>query len=439
MMIRFSFVACICSLVLAAAPASAQPQGSALGSADGGLHGPAGIGQDDWPIPAELSAAGRALVTASNAFALDIYKADVEGDSNLFFSPASISTAMGLAYRGAAGSTADEIRRIMHYPFEPRAFVAPEGEMLRTMQFQVAGRELHLANSLWIELKTKLLPDYLADLEACCRAGLQRVDFRGNRESARLRINRWVEEQTANRIRDLLAPDDVQEGTRAILVNTLYLKAAWAEPFDPRNTTQGPFTLLNGGRVDSPLMQRRGTYSVVSRGGVQGIALPYRGGELEMVVLLPDSATAFARLEQGLSARKLASWAKDVDEAPGRETILTFPRFRMESRVDLVPVLKRLGMETALSDDADFSLMSPFDRSSSDPEQWGFKVKKVIHQTFLEVDEKGSEAAAATAVVDVMVSGSRIPPPPPLIFRADHPFLFSFAISEPMPFSSWAA
>lgn len=426
-MIRLSLFACLCAFFLAAAPAVAQSEDPVSGPSADTLEAPGEPdpeGLFEPSVPANPGPEGSALIAGINDFALRIYKANVTGDSNLFLSPASISTAMGLAYRGAAGSTADEIRRVMRYPFEPLAFVAAEGAVLRTMQLQARGRELRTANSLWVEQTTELRPDYLADMDSCCRAGLRRVDFRGDRESARLLINRWVEERTANRIRDLLKPGNLNEGTRAILVNAIYLKAAWAKPFNEDDTEQGPFTLANGRKVDASLMQQRRSYRVIARGGVRGIALPYRGGELEMIVLLPRSAGGLERLERGLTAEKLASWVTGLEEAPMRDTVLTLPRFRLDWGTDLVPSLKALGMETALSDRSDFGLMSPFDRSSTDPERWGFKIGSVIHQAFIEVDEKGSEAAAATAVGDVIITGSRIKPPPPIIFRADHPFFF---------------
>ena len=374
-----------------------------------------------------LSADGKAAVRGINAFALDLYKANLDPAANLFLSPASVSTAIGLAYRGAQHRTADEIRATLHYPAGPVAYGAANGEVLRAVQRKVGARELSIANALWVQQGTAFRPDYLADMDAAYGAVLNRIDFAADQEAARQRINGWVEDQTGKRIRNLLQPHDVTPYTRAVLVNTIYMKAPWASRFDTAATRNLPFTLPDGSKITVPLMTQRNAFPTVEREGVRAIALPWEGGELEMVVLLPKSATGLARMETALTAERLDRWIGDLQAARAVDTILTLPRFHLAWRSDLAPALQRLGMVTALGDDADFGAMKPFDPNSPKIEDHGLHIKHVIHQTFLDVDEEGAEAAAATAVaMEVVTSARRLgpPPPPPVIFRADHPFLF---------------
>lgn len=379
------------------------------------------------PSPPPLSAEGKAAVGGINAFGLDLYKATLDPAANLFLSPASVSTAIGLAYRGAQHQTADEIRATLHYPAGPRDYAAANGEVLRALQLKADGRALNIANALWVQQGMIFRPDYLADMNAAYGAALNPIDFVADREAARLRINAWVEDRTGNRIRDLLHQNDVSESTRAVLVNTIYLKAPWAARFDVAATRDRSFTLLDGRRAPAPLMTQRNHFRTIERGGVQAIALPWEGGELEMLLLLPKSAAGLPRVEKGLTAERLDAWVRDLNAVQSADTILTMPRFHLEWRSDLVSVLQAMGIATAFGDNADFGAMKPFDPKSSDVEDHGLQIKHVIHQTFLDVDEKGAEAAAATAVVmDIIVSGLRRgpPPPPPVIFRADRPFLF---------------
>ncbi|MDB5674190.1 MAG: serpin family protein [Sphingomonas bacterium] len=388
---------------------------------------------DEAPVPAAaaaqppLSKESTAAVRGINAFALDLYKTNSEPAANLFLSPASVSTAIGLAYRGARGRTADEIRATLHYPAGPRDYGPGNGEVLRALQLRTGARVVNIANALWVQQGMTFAPDYLADMRSAYGAGLNQIDFLADPDAARLRINSWVEEQTGNRIRGLLQQPDVSQLTRAVLVNTIYMKAPWASPFAATATRDQPFTLLDGGHVFTPLMTQRSWFRTIERGGVQAIALPWQGGELEMIVLLPKSAGKLPRIEHALDSARLDAWVSDLNAARGVDTILTLPRFHLTWRADLVPALKSMGMATALGDDANFGAMKPFNPNSPNIDDHGLQISHVIHQTFLDVDENGAEAAAATAVsMDVIVSGMRHapPPPPPVIFRADRPFLF---------------
>ncbi len=367
-------------------------------------------------IEAQLEPAAKAVVEGVNAFSLDLYKSVSAKGGNQFLSPASVSLAMGLAYGGARGTTAEEIRTALHYPSAPDAFLPAAGPVLKSLEIFGEGRELKVANALWAEQTLKLQPDYLAAVDTHMGAGLRPVDFAKKSDASRKAINGWVEDRTNDRIKDLLQPGDVSAGTKSVLVNTVYWKGDWAVPFEMEDTRPKPFTPLTGPVRDVPMMMNRAWFQTAQRNGVKAIQMAYSGAELSMVVLLPDDPKGLPALEAKLTAKELTRWTKDLDNASSRETILWLPKIHMEARAKLKPALQGLGVRTAFSDAADFSGVT------GGPD---LKIDEVIHQTFLDVDEKGTEAAAATAVTMVATSAAPgPPPPPPFEFKADKPFLF---------------
>src|SRR3569623_77076 len=339
-----------------------------------------------------LSAEGAAAVRGINAFAVDLYKAKLSPSDNLSLSPASVSTAIGLAYRGAQGRTADEIAATLHYPAGPRDYGAANGEVLRSLQLHAGARVVNIANALWIQQGMTVQADYLAAMQSAYGAVLNAADFRTYPDAARLNINAWVEAQTGNRIRDLLKPADVTDSTRVILVNTIYLKAPWETPFVANATRDQPFTMLDGTRRQTPLMARQAFFRTIKRAGVQAIALPWEGRELEMIVLLPKSHAGLPRLEKALTAESVGQWIERLNHAAPVDTKKTHPRFRLTWRGDLVPVLRTMVMPTALSNAADFGAMKVFCPAGPTDEDYALKIGSVIHQTFLEVLQTGTVA-----------------------------------------------
>lgn len=367
-------------------------------------------------IEVSLTPASKAVVDGVNAFSLDLYKAIAAEGGNQFLSPASVSLAMGLAYGGARGATATEIREILHYPSAPDAFLAEAGPVLKSLDILGEGRELKVANALWADRTLQLQPDYLSAVSAHMAAGLKPVDFAKKSAAARKEINDWVEDRTNDRIKDLLQPGDVDSGTKSVLVNTVYWKGDWEKVFEKEATRPEKYTALGGAVTDVPMMVQQDWFQVAQRGGVRAIQIPYSGRELSMVILLPDDPKGLPALEAKLTRQELARWMRDLDGTSSRETILWLPKIHMEARAKLATTMKGLGVRTAFSDAADFSGIT----GSPD-----LKIDEVIHQTFLDVDEKGTEAAAATAVTMVATSAMPgPPPPPPFEFRADKPFLF---------------
>lgn len=383
--------------------------------------GSAGAGRAQQPSPAPPAG----VVASSNAFALSLYRASIAPAENLLLSPISVSTAVALAYRGARGRTAEELRSVFHFPTPPDQALAAAAPLLRALAIQGENRELRVANALWVQRGMPLRPDYVADVAAQAGAGLNRVDFRDNPDAARGTINHWVAERTRDRIKDLLAPGDVSDDTRAVLVNSIWWKGGWADPFPAAATRTLPFTDWTGRSRPTPLMTAQGTYRIAEHRGVKAVEIPFHGGEVAMLVLLPQAGADLPRLEARLTPAELARWTAQLQAAPPRETVLTLPRMRLRWRQDLVPTLTTMGASTPFADDADFSGIARIPYPGEVAGAVGLSIKKVIHQTFLDMDENGAEAAAATAVVmDVVITGTAPRRSPPFVFRADHPFLF---------------
>jgi len=379
-------------------------------------------------IAANLPPDAQSAVSGINAFSVDLYKRTLVPDENLFISPASVSTAMALAYRGAAGTTADELRTVLHYGAAPDAYFRASAAVFASMNFSGNGRTLQTANAIWIQQGMPLRPDYLADVQSFMKAGLSQTDFARDPERSRRDINAWVAASTRDRITNLLRPEDLSKDTSAVLVNAIYWKGRWLGTFDKNDTKPDPFTRLDGSKVTTPLMHQRANFSVVERSGVKAIDLPYLGNEASLTVFLPNSPNGLQKFEQKLTAADLTAWFAALDASKMRDTVLTLPKMHLEWRKDLADTLVAMGAGTAFAKKADFSGMVTFPYPGANPDAVGLRIARVIHKSWLDVDEEGAEAAAATAVVmeDIMVSGRRAdepPPPPPIIFRADKPFL----------------
>jgi len=270
------------------------------------------------------------------------------------------------------------------------------------------GYELVTANALWGQQGYDFLPDFVSLTQKYYGAGFNAVDFKNQTESARLTINSWVSEQTKQKINDLLAPGVLTDLTRLVLTNAIYFKGNWAVQFKKEDTHDLPFYLGGGKTVNAPLMYRKGKYKYVETDSLQVLELPYFGEELSMVVLLPKAKDGLAGLENELSADKLDEW---LSQAYTNEVMVYLPKFKLESKFLLNQTLADMGMVDAFSVKADFS---------------GIESKKelmitaVVHKAFVEVNEEGTEAAAATAVVFGLKSMAVMEPE----FKADHPFIF---------------
>ncbi len=346
----------------------------------------------------------------NTAFALDLYGRLKSRPGNLFFSPYSISTALAMTAAGARGNTEKQMRAVLHLGETPREINSAFGDLQRQLNDagKQAGLELSVANALWAQTGHPFLPAFLDLAKSEHLANLNQVDFRTASETARAEINRWVAERTKDKIQDILPPNSVGDLTRLVLANAIYFKGVWLTPFNKDITTTEPFYVSASREVQVPLMHRRDEVRYMENGEFQAVELPYKGNELAMVILLPRERYRCDQLENGLSANLLT---RSLREMKNQKVEIHLPRFKLESRFNLAGILIEMGMSDAFNARADFSGMD----GTND-----LFISAVFHKAWGEVNEEGTEAAAATALT-IMLGGYPRPRP---VFRADHPFLF---------------
>jgi serine protease inhibitor len=349
--------------------------------------------------------ASRQTVRGNTIFAVDLYRQLCTREGNLFLSPFSISTALAMTYAGARGNTEREMAEALH-------FMLPQAELHTVFadlqaSLQKAQREgdieLSFANSLWPRQGLALRPGFLQVMEQDYLTPVTPLDY-ANPEPARQRINGWVEAKTRDRIKDLIQPGILSANTVLVLANAIHFNGRWLHPFDPKNTRPARFHVTPDRTITVPTMHQTGAFGYSSDDEVQLLEMAYRGEDLSMVVIVPRVADGLAAVEQGLTADKLIAWIHRLDGA-GRVQV-AFPKFKTTVKLELIEPLIALGMKDAFGN-ADFSGMFESD---------GPSISAVVHQAFVSVDEAGTEAAAATAVI-IEVS---LPPS----VRVDRPFLF---------------
>ncbi len=344
-----------------------------------------------------------------NDFALDLYARLRGEEGNLFFSPHSISTALAMTYAGARGETARQMADVLSFHAEGERLHLGFGELQRSLAAgkEEKGYELTVANALWGQKGYGFLKEFLELTGKHYGAGLREMDFRGAAEDARKTINSWVEEKTRDRIKDLIKPGVLNSMTRLVLTNAIYFKGDWARQFDEKATRDAPFWLTQEKKADVPMMFHRARFKYAEMDSLQCLELPYVGEELSMVVLLPKERTGLGKLEASLNRENLERW---VGRMHRMKVSVHLPKFKLTRQFQLGGTLKAMGMTDAFSDRADFSGMNG---------KRDLFISAVIHKAFVEVNEEGTEAAAATAVV-IQVTSIQ----PETVFRADHPFIF---------------
>ncbi len=351
----------------------------------------------------------QALVRGNNAFAFDLYSAVSSREGNLFVSPYSISSALAMTYAGARGNTAAQMADVLHYDLAPNQLHQAFSELNRVFNAGGAGYRLSVANALWSQVGLGFLPEYISIAERYYDAGLREVDFVFHTEDARSIINRWVEARTENKIVDLIGPGVLDPLTRLVLTNAIYFKGQWEQPFRPEQTEEAPFYLSGGKQAVVPFMHQIGTFRYAETSDAQVLELPYSGNELAMTVLLPKPDSSLSKLEAAIQADGIQS----ILEAPAPTKVdVKLPRFKFEAELSLSGYLQQLGMVDAFDDNiADFSGIS----------DTFLYITHVLHKAFIEVNEEGTEAAAATAVV---MGTKSIRLELPELFVADRPFIF---------------
>lgn len=353
---------------------------------------------------------GNAMSIAVNRFTLDLYAQLGARPGNVFASPFSAHTALAMSIAGARGTTAAQMAKVMHLAEHGPTIHHALGQLVAELTAATGdGCELRIANGLWAQQGFRFLPSYLEILRTGYGAEPNQVDFVDLPEPARAKINAWVEEQTRERIKDLVPSDMITRDTRLFLVNAVYFLGSWKQPFATHQTRPGPFTRADGEIKTIPLMRQTGRFLYAEAPDMQVLEMPYVGERLAMTILLPRRHDGLAELETRLSVENLARW---LDGGRAREVRTILPKFRLDATFSLAQPLRAMGMSDAFTAAADFSGMTG---------QRDLFISGVVHKAFVEVDEKGTEAAAATGIG---MSITSMPTEAPPLFQADRPFVF---------------
>ena len=347
------------------------------------------------------------VVEANNQFAFELYSE--LGDGNIFFSPYSISNAFAITYEGARGQTANEIQNVLHFPTDENMRRPAFARLYNMINTGSNDYQLSTANALWAQKDYPFLEDYISLAEKRYAAKATNLDF-SNSEEASSTINNWVEGQTNGKIKDLVPTSALSRWTKFVITNAIYFKGFWENKFDVKDTTKEDFN-TGSGIVKADMMKLWDSdldFNYTEDDDAQVLELPYKGGDISMIIILPRNMS-IEDLEGSLDTEKLQMWKDRFEEHAVR---IYIPKFEFETKYFMVDTLKEMGMETPFNATAaDFSGMD------------GTKnlfIGNVIHQAYVAVDEEGTEAAAATAVI-MQITGMA---PQPIVFRADHPFIF---------------
>lgn len=362
---------------------------------------------------ASESAEMKPLVEGNTAFALQLYGKLRSTEGNLVLSPYSISSALAMTYAGARGETARQMEQVLHFDETKGQLPALFGRLAAALQAAQGSNELSIANSLWPQQKYPFLNEFLNLLKEDYSALVRPVDYVNKAEEARATINRWVDERTRHKITEIIGPGVLDAMTRMVLVNAIYFHGTWARPFPESATRRETFYAKPNTMMAVPFMHEVGHFRYGENDELQWVALPYAGGQLEMVILLPRSRDGLGQLESSLTPASLSAWTSAMHD---QRVAIALPKFKMSSGFGLTQTLAAMGMKDAFDPGrADFSGMDG-------KAHWLF-ISAVLHKAYIDVNEKGTEAAAATAVV-MTLAAARPPAEPPRQFRADHPFLF---------------
>lgn len=352
-------------------------------------------------------------VSASNRFALDMYRELAKEKGNVFFSPWSLNYALAMTYEGARGKTREEMSSVLHFSASESARRRSFSQIDNMINAPDSGYALHSANALWVERRFTLEDEYADLIEQIYHARATNLDFIFEGEKSRKTINAWVEEKTCQKIMELIPPDVIDDLTCLILTNALYFKGRWRLEFDRKLTAKEDFITGEGRTVAVPMMRRlddNASFGYFELGELQILQMPYVGEKLSLTILLPGK-NDLSLLESSLDMETLSLWMMRLVKT---RVDIYIPKFKIASNYLLNESLIKLGMPTAFDDAAvDFTGMST---------KWGrlLYISRVFHKAHIEVNEEGTEAAAATAVV-IKIRGL---PPKPAVFRADRPFIF---------------
>lgn len=363
-------------------------------------------------IPPTVNGQANDAAGSINEFAVDLYRELATDEGNLFFSPASIATAMTMTWDGARGETAAEMSTVLHLNPKKEKVFSDYHELLRGLAGSDSTYTIRAANRIWGQEGFPFKSAFLFNLETYFSGGFESVDFSGNAEEERQVINHWVADQTEDKIQNLMPAGSVNRDTRLVLTNAVYFLSEWLYPFPEHRTKKVDFHTAEGTTVKTPTMKLAKDLPYYANDSLAMVALPYAGDDLEFLIILPHEQNGLAKVEAELSA---ASLDENIQAMNSQKMNVWLPRLDLAQNFSLNSVLNQMGIKKAFSQtQADFLGISEND---------GLFISSVVHKSFLKVDEKGTEAAAATGV---SIGVTSMPPQadPPTPFIADHPFLF---------------
>lgn len=359
------------------------------------------------------------MVHGNNTFSFSLFKQLRANPGNLFFSPYCITSAMAIPYAGARGGTQNQMQSALHYlpQMDNLDLSLEEFNKRLTKQAMLGPNEIKLfmANGLWVQRNFQLENDFLERIRRYFGSIVRQVDFIHNAEAARLNINEWVREGTQGRITNIVERGDIGPDTRLVVVSSIFMKAVWEFPFDASLTTLTPFFLDPKTTLSVPMMNMTKRLRLVQLPQFALLELPYSTSfqsttQLAMYILLPNALDGLPQVENSVASGDFDDWVKKLQY---ERVFVSLPRFKFSTGFDLSAALKKMGMAGAFNDLADFTGIYA---------GGGLALSKVLHKAFVSVDEKGTEAVAATAVSINMTSMPE--ERPPVIFKADHPFVF---------------
>ncbi len=356
------------------------------------------------------------IINGNTQFAFRFYQRLINKKGNLFFSPYSISSAFIMTVAGAKGETAIEMQNVLQYPIGIFPLLGDLNHQLFSPSDDIrSAPQLLLANAIWVQRGLSLLPAFQKAVGQIGKAFLETVNFQQEPVNALRMINQWVSQQTNGKISQLINPQDITPNTRMVLTSAIYMRGRWAQIFDPKQTIKAPFYIQNHHAIQTPMMKITGNYPLFVHQQFAMLEIPYlnkseKGPQLSMVIILPTQYVGLETLENQLTIDHWNNWLGQM-----KMTLvhLVFPKFRIQDRLELNPIMQELGMNQPFSPQADFSGMTG---------RKELYINKAIHKTYIRVDEEGTEAAAATGIGMNVTSVPQLEKP--YQFIADHPFLF---------------
>ena len=350
------------------------------------------------------------VASSNNQFAFELYSQLDRGNDNIFYSPYSIYSALAIVYEGANGKTADEIRSVFHFP-DADVLRSNFAEIYNSINEGASDYTLRTGNALWVQKNYPLLKDYSSRVERYYGAKAANLDFAGETEKSRQTINSFIAAQTNNKIKELIAPGMLDPLTRLVITNAIYFKGTWKWQFDSSKTEEMDFRTLNGATVKAQMMfmePEKTSFKYADTGKLQLLELPYKGDRLSMIIILPRDNLKEA--EDSLTSGKLSQYEGMMKRT--KINAIYLPKFKFNTAYTLNNYLQALGMRVPFTGDADFSGMTRAEK---------LMISLIVHKAFIEVNEEGTEAAAATGVI---AEATSIRNEHTITFKADHPFIF---------------